>query len=144
MLPFQLQRGKLDYIGGFPGGASGKEPMQETLREAGSIPGLGRSPGGGHGNPLQYSCLENPMDRGDWQNPVLRVAKSQAGLKRLSAQIRLDQHLPKIRSQPAPFARPDVPVHLEGGRTRLDPWAGAVLCKVEVLQGRLHTKGGRF
>ena len=84
------------------------------------------------------------MDRGDWQNPVLRVAKSQAGLKRLSAQIRLDQHLPKIRSQPAPFARPDVPVHLEGGRTRLDPWAGAVLCIVEVLQGRLHTMGGRF
>ena len=34
------------------------------VREAGSIPGLGRSPGGGHGNPLQYSCLENPMDRG--------------------------------------------------------------------------------
>ena len=33
----------------------------------GSIPGLGRSPGGGHGNPLQYSCLENPMDRGAWQ-----------------------------------------------------------------------------
>ena len=35
-------------------------------REAGSIPGLGRSPGGGHGNPLQYSCLENPIDRGAW------------------------------------------------------------------------------
>ena len=39
--------------------------MQETW-ETGSIPGLGRSPGGGHGNPLQYSCLENPMDRGAW------------------------------------------------------------------------------
>ena len=36
------------------------------LRDAGSIPGLGRSPGGGHGKPLQYSCLENPMDRGAW------------------------------------------------------------------------------
>ena len=35
-------------------------------RDAGSIPGLGRSPGGGHGNPLQYSCLENPIDRGAW------------------------------------------------------------------------------
>ena len=34
------------------------------LKDAGSIPGLGRSPGGGHGNPLQYSCLENPLDRG--------------------------------------------------------------------------------
>ena len=36
------------------------------IREAGSIPGLGRFPGGGHGNPLQYSCLKNPMDRGAW------------------------------------------------------------------------------
>ena len=45
-------------------------------RDAGSIPGLGRSPGGGHGNPLQYSCLENPMDRGAWWATVHRVAKS--------------------------------------------------------------------
>ena len=37
------------------------------IRDVGSIPGLGRSPGGGYGNPLQYSCLENPMDRGAWQ-----------------------------------------------------------------------------
>ena len=37
------------------------------VKDAGSIPGLGRSPEGGHGNPLQYSCLENPMDRGAWQ-----------------------------------------------------------------------------
>ena len=41
-----------------------------------SIPGLGRSPGGGHGNPLQYSCLEKPMDRGAWQATVHGVAKS--------------------------------------------------------------------
>ena len=47
------------------------------LRDAGSVPGLGRSPGGGHGNPLQYSCLENPMDKGAWQATVHRVAKSQ-------------------------------------------------------------------
>ena len=40
------------------------------------IPGLGRSPGGGHGNPLQYSCLENPMDRGAWWATVHRVAQS--------------------------------------------------------------------
>ena len=46
-------------------------------RDAGSIPGLGRSPGGGNGNPLQYSCLGNPMDRGAWQATVLEVAKSQ-------------------------------------------------------------------
>ena len=43
----------------------------------GLIPGLGRSPGGGHGNSLQYSCLENPMDRGAWRAIVHGVAKSQ-------------------------------------------------------------------
>ena len=47
------------------------------IRDVSSIPGLGRSPGGGHGNPLQYSCLENPMDRRAWWAMVLRVTKSQ-------------------------------------------------------------------
>ena len=46
------------------------------VRDVGSVPGLGRSPGGGHGNPLQYSCLENPMDRGAWGTIVHRVAKN--------------------------------------------------------------------
>ena len=46
------------------------------IRDSGSIPGLGRSPGGGNDNPLQYSCLENPMDRGDWWAIVYRVTKS--------------------------------------------------------------------
>ena len=49
-----------------------------------SILGLGRSPGGGYGNPLQYSCLGNPMDRGGWWATVHRVANSQTILKRLS------------------------------------------------------------
>ena len=48
------------------------------------IPGLGRSPGGGHGNPFQCSCLNNPMDRGTWWAVVHRVAKSQTRLKQLS------------------------------------------------------------
>ena len=51
----------------FPGGTRGKEPACQCRldgTDAGSIPGSGRSPGGGHGNPLQYSCLENPTDRG--------------------------------------------------------------------------------
>jgi len=47
------------------------------IRDAGSIPGSGRSPGGGHGNPVQYSCLENPVDRGVWQVTVHSVAQSQ-------------------------------------------------------------------
>ena len=48
------------------------------VREEGLIPGWGRSPGGGHGNPLQYSYLEKPMDRGDWRITVHGVAKSRA------------------------------------------------------------------
>ena len=58
-------------------------------REAGSIPGLGRFPGGGHSNPLQCSCLKNPMERGDQQATVHRVAKSQTGLKCQHAEFRL-------------------------------------------------------
>ena len=46
------------------------------LRDTGSIPGLARSPGGGHGNPLQYSCLDNPTNRGAWRAIVHRVAES--------------------------------------------------------------------
>ena len=54
------------------------------LREAGSIPGSGRCPGGGHRNPPQDSCLEDPVDRGTWRATVHGVAKSQTRLKRLS------------------------------------------------------------
>ena len=54
------------------------------IRDAGSIPGLGRSPGGGHDNPLQYFCLENPMDKGAWWATVYRVPQSQACLKQLA------------------------------------------------------------
>ena len=57
------------------------------LRHLGLIPGLGRPPEGGNGNPLQYSCLENPMDRGAWRATVHRVAKSQAQLRRLSTLV---------------------------------------------------------
>ena len=53
-------------------------------RDVGSVPELGQSPGGGPGNPLQYSCLENPIDRGAWWATVHRVTKSQTPLKQLS------------------------------------------------------------
>jgi len=69
---------------GFPRGASGKEPACQCGRYqrcAGLIPGLGKSTGGGHGSPLPYICLENPVDRGTWQVMVHRVAKSQTQLK---------------------------------------------------------------
>ena len=54
------------------------------IKDTGQIPGLGRSPGEEHSDPLQYSCLENPTDRRDWQASVPRVAKSRTRLKRLS------------------------------------------------------------
>ena len=61
----------------FPAGLDGKESAC-NVGDLGSILGLGRSPGGGrHGSQLQYSCLENPMDRGAWWSTVYGVAKSQ-------------------------------------------------------------------
>ena len=64
---------------GFPGGSNSKESAC-NVGDLGSIPGLGRSPGGGNGNPLQYSCLENSMDRGAWRTTDQRVAKSRTQL----------------------------------------------------------------
>ena len=63
-------------IGSFPGGSAVKNPrvMQDTWQEP-QIPGSGRSPGGGNGNLLQYSCLENPRDKGVWQAAVHGVTK---------------------------------------------------------------------
>ena len=65
------------WLWGFPGGASGKEPACQCRRckRLGLIPGSGRSPGGGHGNPLEYSCLENPLDRGAWRATVYGVTE---------------------------------------------------------------------
>ena len=68
---------------GFPGGSDGKESACNA-GEPGSIPGSGRSPEEGHGNPLQYSCLENPMDRGAWRATVQGISKSQTQLKWLT------------------------------------------------------------
>ena len=63
----------------FPGGSDGKASAYNA-GDLGSIPGLGRSPGEGNGNPLQYSCLENPMDGGAWLATVHGVAKSRTRL----------------------------------------------------------------
>ena len=60
---------------GFPGGSDGKESAC-SVGDLGSSPVLERSPGGGRGNPLQYSCLENPTDRGAWWATVHVVTKS--------------------------------------------------------------------
>ena len=68
---------------GFPDNFGGKEYACNAgdIGDSGSIPELGRSPGGGHGNPLQYSCLENSMDRGAWWATVHGIAKSGTRLK---------------------------------------------------------------
>ena len=67
----------------FPGGSVGEESAWDAgdKGEMGLIPGLGRSPGGGHSNPLQYSCLENPMDKRSLGPTVHERAKSQAQLR---------------------------------------------------------------
>ena len=64
---------------GFPGGSMVKNPPANA-GDTSLISGLGSSPGGGNGNPLQYSCLENPMDRGAWWATVHGFAKSQTQL----------------------------------------------------------------
>ena len=63
---------------GFPGNAGGKEPGRQcrNIIDMGSMPGSGRSPGGGNGNPLQHCCLENLLDRGAWKATVYRLAES--------------------------------------------------------------------
>ena len=80
-----LEKGQATHssILGLPLWSDGKE-CACNAGDLGLITGLGRFPGGGHGNPLQYSCLENPMDRGAWH--VHRVTKSQTRLKRLGMQ----------------------------------------------------------
>ena len=61
---------------------------EKDIRDAVSMPGSGRSPGGRHGNPLQYSYLEKPIDRGAWWVTVHGVAQSQTGLKRFNMSTR--------------------------------------------------------
>ena len=76
---------------GFPGGSVVKNLPANARRlgDAGLIPGLGRSPGGGHGTPLQYFCLENPTDRESWQTTVHKVTKSQTEISNTACSIDL-------------------------------------------------------
>ena len=67
-----------------PTGSSVHRILQGDIRDSGSVPGSERSPGGGQGNPLQDSCLENPLDRGAWRATVHRNAQSRTQLKQIS------------------------------------------------------------
>ena len=113
---------------GFPCGSEGKVSACNA-GDLGSIPGSGRTPGGGKGNPLQYSCLENPTDRGAWQATVHGLTKSWTRL-RLTLTLRLrpllsaqrrpfsEGHPPPPPSKPvadSPPAKPRVPWHMSVG-----------------------------
>ena len=78
--PVQSQLILTSRVSTFPGSSVGKESACK-VGDPGLIPGLGRSPGGGLGNPLQYSCLKYPMDRGSWWATVHAVTKSQTHLR---------------------------------------------------------------
>ena len=77
------------YLMGFPGGTSAKEPacQRRGCKRRSFNPGLGRPTGGGHGNPPQYFCLENLMDRGAWRATVHMVTNSRTRTKRLSMRV---------------------------------------------------------
>ena len=75
MLLFSVYTEVNSQVKDFPGGSVVKY-LPASARDKGSIPGWGRSPGEGNGNPLQYSGLENPMDGGAWRTAVLGVSKS--------------------------------------------------------------------
>ena len=76
----------MDYYSGFPGGSDGKESAC-NVGDLGSIPGSERSPGGGNGNPLQYSCLENSMGTGAWWATVLGGHKELDRIERLTLSL---------------------------------------------------------
>ena len=108
----------------FAGGSEGKASACNA-GDSGSIPVLGRSPGGGNGNPLQYSCLENPMDRRAWQATVHAVAKT--GWLHFGTQGR------SWRLKPIPYKQEGLPwwlrwkrIHLQYGRPGFDPWVGKI------------------
>ena len=93
-------------------------PSAGDVRDAGLITVLERSPGGGHDNPLQYSCLENPMDKGAWRATIHRVEKRQTYLKQQSmhacmcgTEVLFQLHRPSLswRSCYKLFPRPSVP-----------------------------------
>ena len=83
-LPFFSPNSMFDWVSQVTVVVKNPPAIAGDVRDTGLLPGSRRSPGGGHGNPLQYSCLENPLEREAWWVTVHRVTKSQTRLKRLS------------------------------------------------------------
>ena len=96
----------LSFLMGFPGSARPKilPANARDKRALRSIPESGRSPGGGHSNPLQYSCRENPMDRGAWRAAVHMVTKSRTWLKQLSTHARIPLDISLVVDAPSIFS----------------------------------------
>ena len=101
----------------FPGGSVVKN-LPVDAGNAGSIPGSGRCPGGGHGNPIQYSCMENSKDRGGWQATIHGVAESRKPLGDLTTTINYSHHA--VHYIPAAAA-----TSLQSCRTLCDPIDGS-------------------
>ena len=103
LLLFHQQRASVQIIRGFSGGSVVKNLTANTgdARDASWTSGLGGSPGRGNGNPLHYSCLENPMDRGVWWTTVQRVPKSWTWWKNLSVLIQMIERIWMIHQDPS-------------------------------------------
>ena len=119
------------------------------IRDSGLIPGSGRSPGGGHGNPLQYSCREYLMDRGVWQVAVHRVAQSWTRLKQLSthAQTIIYRMDNSKRSKQSILKEISPEYSLEGLMLKLKlSYSGHLICRPDSLEKTLmlgKTEGRR-
>ena len=96
---------------GFPGGSDGKESACQA-GDVGSIPRLRRSSGKGNGNLLQYSCLENPMDRGAWQATVHEIAKESDTTERINNNHNIYASYPESSFSPGLFFRQSYTVNL--------------------------------
>ena len=104
-IPWRRDRLPTPVFLGFPCGSVGNESVC-NMRDLGLIPGSGRSPGGGYGNPLQYSCLENPMGRGAWQEywsglPCPSLGdRANPGIKPRSPALQVDSSPPEPPGKP--------------------------------------------
>ena len=106
------------------------------VRDTISIPGSGRSPGEGNDNPLQYSCLKNPMDRGAWWATIHGVSKSQAWLKDLA---RMHAHWVNDAIQPShPLPPPSPPAFNLSQHQGLFQWVGSSHQVAKVVEPQLH------